>query len=61
MGEGRRGDGEGGGGGGGGGGEEEEGRRGGGDEMHGRLALTPIFLLPNQGIRAMQTLLQCRG
>ena len=54
MGEGRRGDGEGGGGGGGG-------RRGGGDEMHGRLALTPIFLLPNQGIRAMQTLLQCRG
>ena len=28
-------------------GEGREGRRGGGDEMHGRLALTPIFLLPN--------------
>ena len=52
-----------------GGGEERRRRRGGGggggggggDEMHGRLALTPIFLLPNQGISVMQTLLECRG
>ena len=40
-------------------GEGREGRRGGGDETHGRLALTPVrisFLLPNQGIKAIQTL-----